>query len=67
MKQLKEFIVNESNDVEFPDVLDSFKDWVGPTEAQNIYDEVFSEIFNVMDNGAETVEDVKKALIEAWK
>ena len=67
MKQLNEFINESNNDVEFPDVLDSFKDWVGPSEAQNVYDEVFSEIFNAMDNGAETAADIKKALIESWK
>ena len=59
--------INEGHAVEFPEVLDSFKDWFGPSEANKIYDEVFSEIFNVADNGAETVEDVKKALIDLWK
>lgn len=66
MKDIKNFI-NESNDVEFPNVLDSFRDWVGPSEAQKVYDEVFSEIFNVMNDGAETADEIKKALIESFK
>lgn len=68
MKDIKDFLVNESaKDAEFPDVLGAFKDWFGPSEAPKVYEEVFEEIFNVADNGAATVEEVKKALIESWK
>ena len=64
MKDIKDFLVNESaKDAEFPDVLGAFQDWFGPSEAPKVYEEVFEEIFNVADNGAATVEEVKKALI----
>ena len=68
MKNIKDYIVNESaSDAEFPEVLDSFKDWFGPMEASKVYEEIFEEIFNAADNGAETADDVKAELIKIWK
>lgn len=68
MKDIKDFIVKESaNDAEFPDVLDAFQDWFGPSEASKVYEEVFEEIFNVADNGANTADEVKAELKKIWK
>lgn len=72
MKDIKKFICENANDYEFPDVYDSFKDWVGPQEADTLYEEVFSEIFNVMNDwdqskGKLTTEWIKKELVKSFK
>ena len=67
MKAIKNFINESAKDAEFPDVLDSFNDWFGPSESKKVYEEIFEEIFNAADNGASTAEEVKDALIELWK